>query len=233
MVGAIIAYVTISILRGCEMKRYIVTDAEGRAAGGRVISPGKFVRQNQAELLQQVSSCCAHSPDVAMMLGGADSGTARLFMVECFGVDTPAISYTVLKEMDPPHKPTPFQKLAFAVLTLSRAVRGREPIFIRWANDWLANKDRSAETAIRVAADLVRNATPQAAPFAAWSRDVAEAFEEEQDPWQPRLKLVLQAAAGSMRDAPPLTTEALMGMESWGVPLAEYCQAVLRSTAPA
>lgn len=212
------------------MKRYVVTDAEGRAAVGRVISPGKFVRQNQADLLKQVGPCCANSPDVAMMLGGTDSGAARLFMVECFGVDTPAISYTVLKEVDPPHRPTPFQKLAFAVLTLSRAVRGKEPLFTRWADDWLANKDRSAETALRVAEDLARNESPKAVPFGAWSRDVAEAFQEDPDPWRPRLTLVLRAAAGPMRDAPPLIMEALVGMESWGLPLAEYCQGVLRST---
>lgn len=136
------------------MRQYILTDPTGRTRNEVEITPGRYVHRDgtRADLYSRIRADCHSTPLLAVLLSPFDSEAAapKLFRVDHWGVamdaDDPR-GYTVIKEHEERPKVTLEQRLAFAVLVVSRLLGHGG--FEQWARAWVNGEDRSAEAAVR------------------------------------------------------------------------------------
>lgn len=126
-----------------------------------------------------------HHPLLAVLLNPIHAdikGKLRLFEAEVEGKTEDdnglKCGYTkarLVKEVDVPEFTTN-QKVAFAIYCALEIYR--EKSFVRWANNWLLNKDRTAKTAkaaVRAARAAWATEAAEAARAAVWATEAAEA----------------------------------------------------------
>ena len=229
------------ISRGCFMKRYIVTNALGRAANGESLEPGKYGRamdMDREAMLNRIGVCCCPSPESALLSSPFPPEQCRVFLVECWGTEHPDSAYSVVRELDAVAQPSRFQRLAFAVALLSRAAQSL-PAFRSWAEDWLQNRDRSPATAraLRETLQQAAPASPTKAPMglSAWARDLEELEPEHKAPrgpddghWTPRACALLHAVeATDVAERDAALGRALFGWGGWKVPVENITKAIM------
>lgn len=217
------------------MKRYIATNAEGRAANGEMVEVGKYGKglgKDRADLLNRVNIVCCPSIESAVLSSSTPPDQCRVFLVECWGAERPETAYSVIREVEPVPRPTRFQRLAFAVALLSRAATTL-PLFQKWAEDWLQNRDRSPEHAAAVRERLSQTAPEEhhnPSGLSAWARDLEQfdADDERETQWVQRTAALLKAIEAidpAERDV--LLGRALFGWGEWKVPVDNITKAIL------
>ena len=137
------------------MRKYIVTDHEGRLNGHRPIAPGRYVNRGGEDIdpFHTVRRDCYDSPLLAVLLSPVHepTGKARLFSVGHWGAtDGPSDTrgYTVIKEV--PNIPAVERehRVDFAVAVIARMYHDHE--FRDWARTWLSGADRTATSAQQI-----------------------------------------------------------------------------------
>jgi hypothetical protein len=160
---------------GGTMRKYVLTDPDGRTPKGLKLAPGKFIEQlgSGKDLLQRLGDCCGDTPLVAVLLSPFSTRPgSRLFQINCWKVSVDpreAQSYTVVKEVRPVPAVTLEQKIRFALLALSKVYKQKD--FAAWARSWLAGEDRSpsAARAQRESSEREIAASAGLESLAAWS----------------------------------------------------------------
>ncbi|GMR19656.1 MAG: hypothetical protein BMS9Abin36_0251 [Gammaproteobacteria bacterium] len=156
------------------MKRYILANSEGLTPDKQSIREGKFVHSIKAgnnDPIVKVIQSGFHSPHLAVL--EHDDSTVnkvKLFMFHTWtvGVDmNNPKAYTVVKEVPVPSASLD-KKLAFSIAAASEIFANEE--FVKWAEDWLADIDRSAITAEKMHTDLKKEMEAASAlgELAAW-----------------------------------------------------------------
>lgn len=155
------------------MKKYVLTNEAGDTGTGVKVKTGKYVHDaaQHAALLARLTSC-AENPNLAALVSPILPENSRLFQVHSWNVAVgdpgKAQNYTVIKEMSVVPPVTLEMRLTFALLVLKEIITNRE--FRAWAEDWIANKDRSAAAAGRVRKTLEgeHEASAELEELAAW-----------------------------------------------------------------
>lgn len=133
------------------MRKYILTDPNGLTPKGQKLQPGKFIEaaHQSKDLLSRIGDCCCDDPLVAVLISPLSANPGcRLFQINCWkvGVDPQqAQTYTVVKEIKPVPQVSLEQKISFALLVMMAVYKNKE--YAKWAEGWLAGRDRSLETA--------------------------------------------------------------------------------------
>jgi len=135
------------------MKKYVLTNATGDTGTGVKIKAGKFVHnatQHTALLARLTSS--TENIGLAALVSPLMPKDVRLFQVHSWNVavgdPNSAQNYTVIKELTSVPRVTLEMRMTFALLVLKNIITNRE--FRDWAENWIANKDRSAAAAAKV-----------------------------------------------------------------------------------
>jgi len=155
------------------MKKYVLTNDTGDTGTGVKVKVGKFVHDaaQHAALLARLTSC-AENPGLAALVSPILPVNTKLFQVHSWNVAVgdpgQAQNYTVIKEMPVVPQATLEMRLMFALLVLKEMINNRE--FRSWAEDWIANKDRSAAAAanVRKALEGEHEASAELEELAAW-----------------------------------------------------------------
>lgn len=221
------------------MKRYVVTNAQGRAANGEPLEPGKYGRaleMNRDQMLARIGVCCCPTPESALLSSPFPPDQCRVFLVECWGTDQPENAYSVIREVAAPIQPSRFQRLAFAIALLSRAAPG-VPGLRAWADNWLQNRDRSVATAHKLRDSLQRGAADgtDKAPvgLSAWARELEDlevpaAKGPVNDRWTARACSLLHAVeAQDLAERDAALGHALLGWAEWKVSIENITKAIL------
>jgi hypothetical protein len=155
------------------MKKYVLTNEAGDTGTGVKVKVGKFVHDaaQHAALLARLTSC-AENPGLAVLVSPILPERSKLFQVHSWNVAVgdpgQAQNYTVIKEMPVVPQATLEMRLTFALLVLKELITNRE--FRVWAENWIADKDRSAEAATQVRKILEgeQEASAELEELAAW-----------------------------------------------------------------
>lgn len=129
------------------MRKYILTDRNGATTTGQKLQPGKYLQteSDKFSLMRNLDGCGGDSPLLAALISPIPANQARLFLINCWKVDTnsgQSQSYTVIKETGDIPQVSSGLRLRFAVLVAKESCEDRE--FQRWADGWLMGGDQSA-----------------------------------------------------------------------------------------
>jgi hypothetical protein len=156
------------------MQLYFIADQQGHLADDRILTCGKFKQKigSKDDPLAKYSGPVHTSPLVAALThpDSVNGEANKMFEVNRWKVNVDAKNpeaYTVVKEVAVPTV-TIGQKVAFAVATVREIYHDQD--FVKWADDWLSGKDRSAESAraCREATEREIEASKEAEALAAW-----------------------------------------------------------------
>ncbi len=157
------------------MRKYVLTDQNGLTPKGQKLQPGKLIEEAHKgkDLLTRLGDCCCDDPLVAVLTSPLSTGPGgcRLFQINCWkvGIDPRQVqSYTVVKEVKPVPPVTLAQKISFALLVMREVYKHKD--YAKWAEGWLAGRDRSLATAQtqRRAAEHEIQAAEDLRTLAAW-----------------------------------------------------------------
>jgi len=199
------------------MKKYVLTDEAGDTGTGVKIKSGKFVHDaaQHAALLARLTSCVEH-PGLAALISPIVPNQIRLFQVHSWNVavgdPNKAQNYTVIKELTTVPRITLEMRMSFALLVLKEIVANRD--FRKWAESWIANKDRggAAAAAVRKAMEGEHQASEELAELAAWgaaSGDDLKTVEklDEQEHRALQIAHAAELAAGGADNAGAMAKE--------------------------
>lgn len=205
------------------MRKFVLTDRDGKTATGQALAPGKFVEaaRNKSSVLARIHDCTADSELLAALVSPLPSQEARMFSINCWNVAVDPKneqSYTVVKETEAVPAVTPVHRLRFAMLLAVETFRDRE--FKRWANNWLSGVDTSIVSARAALASLEKElaAAADLAEMEAWGETGTDPeLGRRRDDGAQRARHVLRAV--DMMDSPEQAasaameiTEALVGL---------------------
>jgi len=183
------------------MKKYVLTDEAGDTGTGVMIKAGKYVHDGaqHAALLGRLTSC-TENPGLAALVSPIVPKNIRLFQVHSWNVavgdPNKAQNYTVIKELTAVPRVTLEMRMSFALLVLKEVVSNRD--FRKWAEGWIANKDRSAAAAAAVhkAMESEHEASEGLAELAAWGATSGDDLNtvEKLDEQEHRALQIAQAA---------------------------------------
>jgi len=195
------------------MKKYVLTNEAGDTGTGVKIAVGKYVHDaaQHAALLARLTSC-AESAGLAALVSPVVPVNVRMFQVHSWNVAVgdpdKAQNYTVIKELPTVPRVTLEMRMTFSLLVLKEIVTNRE--FRNWAEQWIANQDRSAAAAARVrqALEGELQASEELEELAAWGaasgddlKTVHKLDEQEQRALQAVQAAELIAAGAEQADA--------------------------------
>jgi hypothetical protein len=176
------------------MRKYVLTDAQGVTANGKLIVVGKVTHAVGApnDVYSQIAKLCADSALLAVLQSPSNNPNLgqRLFQIDQWEVsvtgDRPRV-YTVVKEAALPEI-IPEQKLVFAIQALAEVYR--DPMYLKWSNDWLSGADRGTPAA---------HAIEQAALKEIEAADALEVLEAHGDISQADLQITEEKANHARR----------------------------------
>lgn len=188
------------------MKKFIVTDEAGMTAVGVKVEPGKQIQVtgSKNDPMTRIQPLCKETPLLAALASPRSYPKAKLFLVNTWSVAVEpgkAQSYTMVK---PEAGPAPAvgleQKLAFAMTVLKTVHKNEE--FRRWAENWLAGKDRTEATAraVRTAIESELKSENALDALAEWGASADAGADHSQDITTRRSLRVVQAAEAVARD---------------------------------
>lgn len=196
------------------MQLYFLADQEGHLADNRVLHCGKFKQAigSKDDPLARYAGPVHTSPLVAALThpDSVDGDHNKMFEVNRWKVNVDSSNpeaYTVVKEVPVPTV-TLGQKVAFAVATIREIYHDSD--FVKWADDWLSGKDRSAASAKLCREETEREieAAKQAEALAAWG---ASGSDDQDD--LKRQEDLEQRAVHATRAAELLMTEGAAAHE--------------------
>lgn len=155
------------------MKKYVLTNESGDTGTGVKIKAGKYVHDaaQHASLLARLTSC-AETAELAVLVSPIVPNNVRLFQVHSWNVavgdPNQAQNYTVIKEIPTVPRVTLELRMIFALLAIREIVTNND--FRVWADDWIGNKSRGADAALRIRKTLdgEHQASEELETLAAW-----------------------------------------------------------------
>ncbi|MFV1992915.1 MAG: hypothetical protein ACC635_03345 [Acidiferrobacterales bacterium] len=137
------------------MRKYAFADETGCTPDNVQLKPGKFLTElgSKEDLMVKTIHSSGGSPELAALVSTEDPAKhhMKLFSIEQWAMDPNVKNgkvYLVVKEVEAPVVRME-QRIMFAIATISNMVKDKA--FRRWANSWMHNEDRSADSALVIA----------------------------------------------------------------------------------
>lgn len=137
------------------MRKFAFADETGCTRDNVQLKPGKYLTDSgsKEDLMLKTVHSAGGSPELAALVSAEDPAKhhLKLFSIEQWAVDPNVKNgkvYLVVKEVEAPVVRME-QRIMFAIATISNIVKDKA--FKRWANSWMHNEDRTADSALEIA----------------------------------------------------------------------------------
>lgn len=137
------------------MRKFAFADETGCTPDNVQLKPGKYLTDSgsKEDLMLKTVHSAGGSPELAALVSAEDPAKhhLKLFSIEQWAVDPNVKNgkvYLVVKEVEAPVVRME-QRIMFAIATISNIVKDKA--FKRWANSWMHNEDRTADSALEIA----------------------------------------------------------------------------------